>query len=112
MLPGSAIFVWPFPKWLWRMNQSCLSFQKQPLGVNRGLGCCGFRAEFDLVGSLRILCVLSRKITNVRDAEHFLQEVLRGAQEFAYEAEEREAPANDIQTPTAVAPRQAQALRF
>lgn len=50
----------------------------------------------DLVGSLRILYVLSRKITNVRGAQHFPQEVLQGAQEFAYEGEEREAPANDI----------------
>lgn len=42
----------------------------------------------------------------------FFQEVLQGVQEFAYETEEREAPANDIQMLTAVAPRQAQALQL
>lgn len=94
------------------MSQSQLSFQMPPLGVNRGLGCCWFRVDVDLVGSLRILCVLSCKITNVCDAEHFFQEVLQGVQEFAYETEEREAPANDIQMLTAVAPRQAQALQL
>lgn len=56
----------------------------------------GSGPSVDLVRSLRILCVFSRKITNVRGAEHFPQEVLQGAHAFAYEGEEREAPVNDI----------------
>ena len=54
-----------------------------PLGVSVGLGWCLLPAAVNLIWSL---CVLSCKITNVRDAGHFLREGLQGVQEFAYEA--------------------------
>ena len=65
-----------------------------PLGVNVGLGWCLLPAAVNLIWSL---CVLSCKITNVRDAGHFVREGLQGVQELHTKPRKRGASDNDIQ---------------